>query len=495
MEEKGNSFYNYCVEKADIKGEIMEREVRTKRIVGGILAMFFAAFFAATLFWHGESSKNYADVLVQKYKPVGAAMVFIEEDGTVRFQNYGYADKENEIPVTEDTKFKIASISKTFTSYAIMQLVDEGRLDLDTPVNEYLTSWKIPESKYDENKVTLRTLLSHTSGLSKSDEEGYTNPLPTVAEAMEQREIHLVRKPGVQFEYSEFVGHGICQLVIEDVTGIKFEDYMKQYVFEPLGMKDTGYENEGENFAVPYAGNGKEVSITPIVMNGGGGVTTTAKDMSLFVKELMRYYEEGSKEMFQVQKNTESQGGVYALGIIPRKLSNGKTVYEHNGTLTGWNAQMAFEPESHNGMVVLTNSDKAYYMTYEMMEKWGEQEIGEKVEDLQIKELHNIFFKLILAVGICTAVYAFFFLHNIRKGKLQKRDDKKYIVRLILCMLLIGIYYFFAYTAIPFSKMFGMENYYLFTFFPKERGWLYIEILVLFGLWILKGTYVKKRMI
>lgn len=172
------------------------------------------------------NSQDEIDNTVQKYAPTGASIALIEHGEIKEIRNYGYADKEEKELVTDRTRFKIASVSKTVTSYAVMQLVEQGKLNLDIPVNQYLTRWKIPESEYGENKVTLRMLLSHTAGLTGSNEYGYADPLPSIDEALSIHDVKLKREPGIQFEYSEFVGHGICQLVIEEVTGMKFEEYM-----------------------------------------------------------------------------------------------------------------------------------------------------------------------------------------------------------------------------------------------------------------------------
>ena len=472
----------------------MEKESNQKRIVCGIIGMFIIALLAAIMFLYGGSKEDYVSRIEKKYRPVGASVGLIEADGSVTFENFGYANKEEKVKVTEDTKFKIASISKTVTSYAVMQLVDNGTLDLDTQVNNYLTSWKIPDSKeYDVDKVTLRTLMSHTAGLSKSDELGYKEPLPSVAEAMEMRDIHLIREPGTEFEYSEFVAHAICQLVIEDVTGMKYEDYMKQNVFEPLGMYDTSYDNKGSNFAIPYAGYGKEISITPIVMNGAGGVTTTANDLSKFAKKLIRYKNEGSGEMFEIQKNTKSAGGEYALGIIPRKLSNAKTVYEYNGTLTGWNAQLVISPEDNTGMVVLTNSDQAYYMTYELMEKWGEHVVGASIEDPLMSGINQAFYRIIIILGVLVLVYIIYFALQLKKNRLERIDNRKWKIRLGISIAGVSLYLFFFYTEIPFLWMYGQKNNYLYTFFPSGRIWLYLEMILFLVVWVMKEHYYRNK--
>lgn len=472
----------------------MEKESNRKRMVSAIIGVFAIALLAAVMFLYSSNKKDYVSQIDKKYRPVGASVALIESDGSITFENFGYANKKEKTKVTEDTKFKMASISKTVTSYAVMQLVDNGTLDLDTPVNNYLTSWKIPDSKeYDVDKVTLRTLMSHTAGLSKSDEVGYKEPLPSVAEAMGMRDIHLIREPGTEFEYSEFVAHGVCQLVIEDVTGMKFEDYMKQNVFEPLGMYDTSYDNKGNNFAIPYAGYGKEVSITPIVMNGGGGVTTTAKDLSKFAKELIRYKNEGNDEMFEIQKNTQSAAGEYALGIIPRKLSNGKTVYEHNGTLTGWNAQLVISPEDNTGMVVLANSDQAYYMTYELMEKWGEHVVGAPIEDPLISGINQAFCRISIILGVLVFAYIIYFSIQLKKNRLERIDNRKWKIRLGISIAGVSLYLFFFYTEIPFLWMYGQKNNYLYTFFPSGRIWLYLEMILFLVVWVMKGHYYRNK--
>ncbi|WP_253199381.1 serine hydrolase domain-containing protein [Clostridium tagluense] len=132
------------------------------------------------------------DELVKKYKPQGASIALIENGEITHVKNYGYANVENKIPVNEHTAFKIASISKTMTAYGVMKLVEEGKLDLDKPITEYLTKWKLPDTQFDETKLTLRTLMSHTSGVTDSTEYGYTQALPTIDKALVQRGIQIL---------------------------------------------------------------------------------------------------------------------------------------------------------------------------------------------------------------------------------------------------------------------------------------------------------------
>jgi len=201
--------------------------------------------------------------------------------------------------------------------------------------------------------------------------------------------------------------------------------------------------------------------------------------------------------MFQPQKNTESAGGEYALGIIPRTLKNGKTVYEHNGTLTGWNAQLVMEPTSKDGIIVLTNSDKAYYLTYELMEKWGKNVLGEKVVDTFMLQITNgitfvtvgLLLILLLLVGI--------FLFQFKKGRLvlaeKTKRYKRYLISSISSIILMALYFLMLYTEIPFELLYNMTDYYLFTFFPTSLVRINVILSLFAVLVILSSRYAKMK--
>ncbi|ACD23876.1 serine hydrolase [Clostridium botulinum] len=474
---------------------IMKRKKNLLKSVILIVALMGIAFSVFNVIKNKDN--DYIDKLIEKYSPQGAAIAVIENGEITEVRNYGYSNIESKSLVNNETQFKIASISKSITSYAVMKLVDEGKLNLDEPINTYLTKWKIPDTEFDENKLTLRTLMSHTSGITGSNEIGYESPLPTIEDALKIRDIKLKREPGEVFEYSEFAGLGICQLIIEEVTGEKFEKYMEDEVFKKLGMNNTNYDNEiGDNLlAVPYAGINKQIKVTPIVMNGGGGVSTTASDLAKFTIELINYHNNGDGEMFKAQKNTESVGGKYGLGIIPRELKNGKTVYEHNGTLTGWNAQMVMEPISKDGIVILTNSDKAFFLTYELMEKWGEKAVGEKVIDTKINTLVDMVYKCIAVLCAILTLLIIIFIIKVKKCKIvlleRKKRNRKYLISAIFCTLLAVIYFVSVYTEITFKLLFNMNDYYVFTFFPPSFVWVNV-LLSLFAVFIvLRSGYAK----
>jgi len=470
--------------------------MKSKMINRMIISLLILATIFSFVACSWKENEDYRDSLIDKYNPQGASIAIIENGKIAEVKNYGKANVEKNISVTNKTAFKVASISKAVTAYTVMRLVEVGKLDLDTPVSSYLSGWKLPPSEFNNDKITLRTLLSHTSGVSGSDEI-YGKPLPDLATALEEKRVHLKREPGVTFEYSEFTGFGICQLVIEKVTGEKFEDYVVKNVFQKLGMLDTTYANEsvGDCFmATPYAGPGRAVEVTPLVMNGAGGVTTTSTDLAKFVIALMDYYNSGS-EMFQIQQNTHSNLGDCCLGIFKQSLSDGRGVYEHNGTLTGWNAQIAFEPHSRNGMVIVTNSDNAFYLTYDMMDKWGKKVLGESIEINAIASLSKGIDNVAVGMAIIDGLALIILLTRVFRRKL-KNIGKRYkgaIIASLSATIILGSCLFLLYSDIPFKLLFGMKDYYLYTFFTSALRVILLELAAFFGILIARTRFVRNK--
>ena len=465
---------------------------KVKRIIIGLLAVISAFSLAAC----GSGNQDYTDHTVAKYHPQGASVAIIENGQITEVKNYGKANVEKNTPVTDKTTFKVASISKVVTAYTVMHLVDEGNLDLDKPIATYLTRWQLPPGTYDNDKVTLRTLLSHTSGVSGSDEK-YTKPYPDIATALNEKNIHLIREPGEVFKYSEFSGLGICQLVVEEVVGERFEDYVTQNVFQKLGMNDTSYSDESTGdctLATPYAGFGEPIAVTHYVMAGAAGVTTTSSDLAKFVIALMDYYNTDT-EMFQVQKNAQTDLGACCLGIFLQSLADGGRIYEHNGTFTGWNAQFVFEPDSRNGMVLVTNSDQAFYMTYDMMDQWGQHVLGQSVKVGAIDSLSKktlciaIIFTVFDGLVILLLVYRIFSSKLMRAGK----EYKGTVVASIISAIVMVSTLFLFYTDIPFNLLFHLQDNYLFTFFTSAINMIVIDLAVFCTVVIIRTRFIRNR--
>lgn len=169
-------------------------------------------------------------------------------DGIVEYEKFHSAGK----PVDRNTVFQVASLSKWISAFGIMKLVEDGKLDLDAPVSKYLTRWQLPPSEFNSNEVTVRRLLSHTAGLT--DGLGYSGfetgsqiqsieqSLTKAADADEGTSgaVYVGIKPGSEFRYSGG-GYTLLQLLVEEVSDQSFAAYMKESVFEPLGMIHSTY--------------------------------------------------------------------------------------------------------------------------------------------------------------------------------------------------------------------------------------------------------------
>ncbi|HEX2594405.1 MAG TPA: serine hydrolase domain-containing protein [Rhizomicrobium sp.] len=200
-------------------------------------------------------------------------------------------------PVNDDTLYQVASLSKWVTSWGVMHLVEQGKVDLDKPVDTYLKRWHLPNSGFDNRKVTVRRLLSHTAGLV--DGLGYAGFKPgekvqTVVESLTHTAdaspgrdgyVRVGMEPGSQWKYSGG-GYTILQLMIEDVSGEPFNDYMRETVLTPLGMARSTYvlpEGGGMNIAGFYDPEGKPAIHYRFAALAAASLYTSTHDMARFI--------------------------------------------------------------------------------------------------------------------------------------------------------------------------------------------------------------------
>jgi CubicO group peptidase (beta-lactamase class C family) len=203
---------------------------------------------------------------VERVKGAGignCALALIEDGRILDSSVYSVGD-----PINNSTLFQMASVSKWVTSWGVMALVRQGRLELDVPVSRYLTRWQLPRSEFDNNGVTVRRLLSHTAGLT--DGLGYHGfPPGTQSQSLEDSltyaadhmpevdgHVRVGRAPGSRFSYSGG-GFALLQLIVEEVTQDRFAHFMQQTVFEPLGMERSTFDEDlamARGIAMSYAG-------------------------------------------------------------------------------------------------------------------------------------------------------------------------------------------------------------------------------------------------
>ena len=220
------------------------------------------------------------------------AMVLIENGEKSKELFYPYDQSIN-----ENTVFPVASISKWITSFGVLKLVEQGRVELDKPIDDYLTRWHLPKSEYDNKKVTIRNLLSHSSGLV--DDLGYSGFGPdeniqTIEESLTKASdspysegiARVGFEPGSRYMYSG-AGYTILQLLIEEISGQSFQEYMTETVLDPLGMKSSTFvlaEKANLPIAQLYKDDGTPGQYRRFTALAAASLHTTTADLTKFLR-------------------------------------------------------------------------------------------------------------------------------------------------------------------------------------------------------------------
>jgi CubicO group peptidase (beta-lactamase class C family) len=281
--------------------------------------------------------------------------------------------------------FSVGSISKMITAATALRLVAEGRLDLDRDINLYLRSWRIPEAPEltASSRVTMRMLLSHTSGLNVHGFEDYQpgESLPSLIEILngaapaKNEPIHLLFAPGTRMKYS---GGGIMvvQQAIEDIAGVPLEIAASNSVLEPVGMRRSTFANPLPaslgNIAAAHGETGSPAALPrgweSFPELAASGLWTSANDLGAFLAALLRGYRGESRWLppaLVAQMLTEVGPSWHGLG--PRLDGAGATrIFHHGGSNDSYRAWIEGYPESGDGFVILTNGHGGGALLFEI---------------------------------------------------------------------------------------------------------------------------------
>jgi CubicO group peptidase (beta-lactamase class C family) len=280
--------------------------------------------------------------------------------------------------IDRDTVFATASLSKWITAHAVMKLVELGKLDLDRPVESYLTRWCFPASSFRSRDVTARRLLSHTAGLT--DALGFGDyrldePLPTVEEALaaprasagrSSAPINVGVEPGTRFQYSGG-GYLLLELLVEELSGEQFETFVNREVLQPLGMARSGYADLSvtTNSAKSYYVDGRTAPIYRYASNAATGFTTSASDMVRLVLAHLRTVEGSplAKKTLESMRTAEASSmgvDIWGLGtILYAPTKHGGVIFGHDGANEpAISATVRINPESEDAIIVLATGSK-----------------------------------------------------------------------------------------------------------------------------------------
>lgn len=323
--------------------------------------------------------------LMEIYNIAGLSFAIINDFNVVESKGFGVIDKNTNIPVTPRTLFQAGSISKPVTASVALYLVDQGILTLDDNINTKLVSWSIPENEFTQNeKVTLRRILSHTAGLTVHGFPGYTvnDQIPSLIQVLNGEQpantpavrVHAI--PGSKWEYSGG-GYTIVQQLLEDLLQKPFPELMSDIVFKNLHMLNSTFEQHLPPNLLPFAAHGSTITGEKILGDwhiypemAAAGLWSTPTDLANFVIELaLSKHGKSNKllsqfmtnEMFSSKFNSDENLDQMGLGFILGNKNHAGTFY-HGGDDAGFQSILIMDSDSGKGAVIMCNSDFGYFI-------------------------------------------------------------------------------------------------------------------------------------
>lgn len=294
----------------------------------------------------------------------GLALAVIKDGKIVKMQTYGFADVDSKIPVTTNTVFRIGSVSKQFIATAIMMLVEEGRISLDDPVSKYLDG---TPKRWE--KITIRHLLTHTSGIPDfSNEDIRVKDGPgdydhRVLDALAKRRLHFA--PGDEWRYSNSNYH-LLGMVIQKITGKPYDDFLRERIFKPLGMTQTTIFHEGgthPGLAMGYRWHdGLHRTDAPSGVTAGGSVLSTISDMAKWDAALYTEIPLKKSSLLQMWTPVRLNDGMnwrYGFGWGVYRI-NDHLIVSHSGNITGFSSAMQRAVDDRLTVIVLDNRFYSY---------------------------------------------------------------------------------------------------------------------------------------
>lgn len=318
----------------------------------------------------------------------GAAVLVMKDGKIVHSKGYGYSNLEYDVPITPDTVFHVASVSKQFTAMAVAILAKEGRISLDDEVKKY-----IPEMAEFEHPITIRHLLHHVSGLRDQWElltmAGWRmDDVIIMGHLMKiithQKELNF--EPGSRFCYSNS-GYTLLAVIVQRVSGMSFPEYMQKRIFEPLGMNNSHIhydhqlivKNKAECYS-PKPGGMFRKSVLNYANFGATSLFTTVGDLAKWLTNYAHPKVGGPEVISQMKEDYTLKGGKkidYGFGIISKEYRKLRLIY-HTGSDAGFRAYVGGFPEIDLGVVILSN-----------LSSFPREPMAMKIADLFIDEEPN----------------------------------------------------------------------------------------------------------
>jgi CubicO group peptidase (beta-lactamase class C family) len=352
--------------------------------------LFIAVFLSTTLVVMGqESTKNYDEAfkLVEVWldaqkdyeKLPGISSIVVEDQKVLWKGAFGMANPDENLNTTTNTLCSICSISKLFTSVAIMKLYDEGKLRLDDRVSDLLPHYNLEQQYPESGPITVRSLMTHSSGLPRESAHPYWTgpdfPFPTLEEIDSKLGSQKTLYPAsTYFQYSN-LGLTLLGEIVAEVSGLPYETYVKQEILQPLGIVDTRPEMPedlyGKQLAIGYTAlnrEGKRERVNFFQARGitaAAGFTSNVEDLGRFASWQFRLRDTTAAEILKPSTLKYMQSVhwtdpdwklTWGLGFVVRKGPDGNTWVGHGGSCPGYRSSLQLDLKKKRGYAVMINS-------------------------------------------------------------------------------------------------------------------------------------------
>lgn len=357
-----------------------------------------------------ENIKAYIKKEMSKNKIHGLSVAIVDSRGIVLSDGFGMADKENDIKANNTTLFPIASVTKTFTGIAVMQLVEKGLIDLDEPIANYIPELSLP--KGEEGIITTRMLLTHHSGIHGDILYNWYLPEVSNDPLIYEQVIDLVNEAGTIFppgklhSYSN-AGYSLLGILIHKVSGMGYVEYIRSNIFEPLEMNNSiVYAGEATSGIIAKGYIGRESTSMPMKLGiPAGGIALTADDAAKYMLGIISSYHGDNALLKQetiLQMMTQQNSDVpldkgFAIGLtwfLQNPINQVTKYAAHRGELPPYYAMMVILPELKTGVFISVNTNSAADLPEEIAHKiigdLYEYQTGKPVPQIKDKEIVSL---------------------------------------------------------------------------------------------------------
>ncbi len=321
---------------------------------------------------------------MQDYRIPGVSIAVVQNNSLAWAQAYGVTDAISKQPVTTETQFQAASVSKLLTAVAAMTLVQDGKIGLDEDVDLRLKSWHFPTNEFTASQpVTLRRLLSHSAGVNVPNFPGYAveEPLPTLRQILNGEPpaktppIEVQALPGSAWQYSDG-GYAIAQQLLEDLNSQPFAQFAQQRIFALIGMTRSTFAQPLPDDLAASAASGHRLDGLPVEKRwyvypetAAEGLWTTPSDLARLMIELRQAAQGASNKLLTADMAKSlfvKQIGNSAF-VGPIKGEGNAAWFSAGGSTAGFRCLMVMFPETGQGAVVVTNSENGHFLAMEIM--------------------------------------------------------------------------------------------------------------------------------